>query len=155
MSEGWGADINDWVYTVDEQNVAFDPSIATFKVPMSYYSKRKERQISEVVIVHFDLNNKTFDFNRENRIKVAIKGMENALTAYFDKHGETLALKILANANKNSVFNQPTLPQQAGKPRKGTYESMTVQELKERCKKRKIKYAGLKKADLIAKLRHA
>lgn len=35
----------------------------------------------------------------------------------------------------------------------GTYESMTVPELKERCKKRKIKTTGLRKAELIAALR--
>lgn len=39
------------------------------------------------------------------------------------------------------------------KPRKGTYESMTVPELQERCKKYKIKTTGLRKAELISALR--
>lgn len=38
-------------------------------------------------------------------------------------------------------------------PRKGTYEAMTVKELKDRCAKRGIKHSGLKKSELIAALR--
>ena len=39
------------------------------------------------------------------------------------------------------------------KPRKGSYESMTVKELKERCVKRRIKHSGLTKDQLISALR--
>jgi hypothetical protein len=39
------------------------------------------------------------------------------------------------------------------KPRKGSYETLTVKELKERCAKRGIKHSGLKKIELIAALR--
>ena len=44
---------------------------------------------------------------------------------------------------------------QAGgaKTRKGTYEAMTVKELKERCIKRGYKHSGLRKHELIAVLR--
>ncbi len=37
--------------------------------------------------------------------------------------------------------------------RKHRYESLTVKELQDRCRKRKIPYSGLRKAELIAKLR--
>jgi len=40
-----------------------------------------------------------------------------------------------------------------GMPRRKTYESMTVEELKDRCKKRKIPYSNRKKAELIKLLR--
>ena len=40
-----------------------------------------------------------------------------------------------------------------GKARKGSYESMTVKELKARCAKRGIKHTGLTKAQIIAVLR--
>lgn len=36
---------------------------------------------------------------------------------------------------------------------KGRFEKLTVKELQERCKKRKLKYSGLRKAELIALLR--
>lgn len=41
----------------------------------------------------------------------------------------------------------------AKKHRKGSYESMTVAELVGKCRQRKIKYSGLRKAELIAALR--
>lgn len=41
-----------------------------------------------------------------------------------------------------------------GKPRKNTFESMTVADLKQRCVKRNIKgYSSMRKAELIAALR--
>jgi hypothetical protein len=52
------------------------------------------------------------------------------------------------------ITTPQTQPQHAGKPRKGSYESMTVTELKQRCAKRGIKgYSSLRKADLIAALK--
>lgn len=55
--------------------------------------------------------------------------------------------------NPNAYKDIPQQPQQGGKARKGSYESMTVKELQQRCAKRKIKYSGMRKVELIAALR--
>lgn len=61
------------------------------------------------------------------------------------------ALNIIAISNCKEV-NSGGKPK-PHKPRKGSYESMTVAELKLRCAKRKIKYSGLNKGQLIVALR--
>jgi hypothetical protein len=52
-----------------------------------------------------------------------------------------------------NLSNHKTYLIAGGKPKKNTYEAMTVKDLQERCKKRGIKYSGLRKAEIIKALR--
>lgn len=53
------------------------------------------------------------------------------------------------------IFVKSFLPQQGGvaKPKKGSLEALTIAELREKCKSRRIAYSGLRKAELIVALR--
>lgn len=86
----------------------------------------------------FSLNN-----NMKDNFGTNVIPMDSIKSKAFDieENERILELKIVANGGKII------------KPRKGSYESMTVKELQVRCSKRGMKYAGLRKAELIGALR--
>ena len=53
----------------------------------------------------------------------------------------------------NDECNMMCTPNGGARIRKGSFESMTVKQLQQRCAKRKMSYSGLRKHELILKLR--
>lgn len=84
---------------------------------------------------------------------ISTTDQKSATVVLVDKKGNSLE-----RSNKWVILPLQVVHQGAGKSsnnkaRKGTYESMTVPELQQRCKKYKIKTTGLRKAELIMALR--
>lgn len=78
------------------------------------------------------------------------------IVAYLSLDCNSLKHQSQVILNATMITDNKSLNRSGGtpKPRKGSYESMTVAQLKERCAKRGIKgYSSLRKADLIAALR--
>lgn len=76
------------------------------------------------------------------------------IVAYVNLDCKTLQTQNQVDLNKGMIIEKSLLNGGTPKPRKGSYESMTVAQLKERCAKKGLKgYSSLRKAELIAALR--
>jgi len=113
-------------------------------VPLNIYFQKKYNMSSYNNIIPMNFYN--IDTNKDSKFygEIYINGEKDKI------YERDLEIK----ETRSQQDNTQETPQQGGKSKKKSLDKCTVAELKERAKKRSIKVTGLKKAEIISKLRN-